>query len=66
MMTGESYAPWYVKVLVKLLGFAIASLAVMIALQLGGVFGWAGFGLGAFAVLEVVLWADWQWPDMRG
>jgi hypothetical protein len=38
----------------------------MIALRVGGVFGWAGFGLGAFAMFEFSLWADWQWPDMRG
>ncbi|KPK22259.1 MAG: hypothetical protein AMJ76_00180 [Dehalococcoidia bacterium SM23_28_1] len=64
-MAGNSYTPWYVKALVKALGFAIASLAAMMALRLGGIFGWAGFGLGAFAVLELALWADWQWPDMR-
>jgi hypothetical protein len=65
-MAGESYTPWYVKIAVKLIGFGIATLAAMIALRVGGVFGWAGFGLGAFAMFEFSLWADWQWPDMRG
>ena len=65
-MAGKSYTPWYVKVAVKLIGLGLASLAAMMALSLGGVIGWTGFGLGAFAMFEFALWADWQWPDMRG
>jgi len=65
-MVGKSYTPWYVKVAVKLIGLGLASLAAMMALSLGGVIGWTGFGLGAFAMFEFALWADWQWPDMRG
>lgn len=65
-MAGKSYTPWYVKVAVKLIGLGLASLAAMMALRLGGVIGWTGFGLGAFAMFEFALWADWQWPDMRG
>jgi len=65
-MVGKSYTPWYVKVAVKLIGLGLASLAAMMALRLGGVVGWTGFGLGAFAMFEFALWADWQWPDMRG
>jgi hypothetical protein len=65
-MAGKSYTPWYVKVAVKLIGLGIATLAAMMALRLGGVIGWTGFGLGAFAMFEFALWADWQWPDMRG
>jgi len=65
-MVGKSYTPWYVKVAVKLIGLGLASLAAMMALKLGGVIGWTGFGLGAFAMFEFALWADWQWPDMRG
>lgn len=64
-MAGKYYTPWYVKVAVKLVGFGIAALAAMMALRLGGVIGWTGFGLGAFAMFEFALWADWQWPDMR-
>jgi hypothetical protein len=64
-MAGGSYTPWYVKLAVKLIGFGIATLAAMIALRVGGVIGWAGFGLGALAMFEFSLWADWQWPDMR-
>jgi hypothetical protein len=65
-MVGKTYTPWYVKAAVKLLGFLLASLAAMVALRLGGIIGWTGFGLGAFAMFEFALWADWQWPDMRG
>lgn len=64
-MAGRSYTPWYVKAAVKLLAFLLACLAAMMALRLGGIIGWTGFGLGAFAMFEVALWADWQWPDMR-
>ena len=65
-MAGKSYGAWYVKALVKLLGFALASLAAMMAFKLGGIIGWTGFGLGVFAMCELALWADWQWPEMRG
>ena len=65
-MAGRFYAPWYIKALLKLLGFALACLAAMMALRFGGVIGWAGFGLGVFAMVELALWADWQWPEMRG
>ena len=65
-MAGKCYTPWYVRVAVKLIGLGIATLAAMMALRLGGVVGWTGFGLGAFAMFEFALWADWQWPDMRG
>ena len=65
-MAGKYYAPWYAKVLVKALGFALGCLAAMMALRFGGVIGWTGFGLGVFAMLELALWADWQWPEMRG
>jgi len=64
-MAGESYAPWYVKALVKSLGFALASLAAMMAFRFGGIIGWTGFGLGVFAMVEFSLWVDWQWPEMR-
>ena len=65
-MAGKYYAPWYVKALVKALAFAIGSLAAMMALTFGGVIGWTGFGLGVFAMVELALWADWQWPGTRG
>jgi hypothetical protein len=65
-MAGKYYAPWYVKTLVKALGFAMGCLAAMMALKFGGVIGWTGFGLGVFAMVELALWADWQWPEMRG
>ena len=65
-MGGKYYPPWYVKALVKALGLAIGSLAAMMALRFGGVIGWTGFGLGVFAMVELALWADWQWPEMRG
>jgi hypothetical protein len=64
-MAGESYVPWYVKAMVKLLGFALASLAAMMAFRFGGIIGWTGFGLGVFAMFEFALWADWQWPEIR-
>jgi hypothetical protein len=64
-MAGKSYTPWYIKAMVKLLGWLLAWLAVMMALTFGGVIGWGGFGLGAFAMVEIALWADWQWPEMR-
>ena len=64
-MAGRSYVPWYVRAGVKLLGFLLACLAAMVALRLGGIFGWTAFGLGAFAMFELALWADWQWPEMR-
>ena len=64
-MAGKSYTPWYVSVALKVLRFALASLAAMMALRLGGVIGWTAFGLGAFAMVELALWADWQWPDTR-
>jgi hypothetical protein len=65
-MAGKYYAPWYVEALVKALGFAIGSLAAMMVLRFGGVIGWTGFGLGVFAMVELALWADWQWPGTRG
>ena len=65
-MAGKCFAPWYVKTMVKLLGFLLASLAAMMAFRFGGVIGWTGFGLGVFAMVEVALWADWQWPEIRG
>ena len=65
-MAGESYTPWYIKAMVKSLGWMLAWLAAMMAVTIGGVMGWTGFGLGAFAMFEVALWADWQWPEMRG
>ena len=64
-MAGKSYTPWYVKLMVKLIGYGIATLGAMIVLRVGGVIGWTAFGLGAFAMFEFALWADWQWPDMR-
>jgi hypothetical protein len=64
-MAGNSYTPWYVKVMVRLLGVLLACLAAMMVLEFGGVIGWTGFGLGAFAMVEIALWADWQWPEMR-
>jgi len=64
-MAGESSVPWYVMAALKLLGFMLACLAGMMALRVGGVIGWTGFGLGAFAMFEVALWADWEWPEMR-
>jgi hypothetical protein len=65
-MAGKSYTPWYIKAMVKLLGLMLACLAASMALEFGGVLGWAGFGLGVFAMFEIALWADWQWPEMRG
>jgi len=64
-MAGKSYSPWYIKAMVKLLVVLLACLAAMMVLSMGGVIGWAGFGLGVFAMVEISLWADWQWPDMR-
>ena len=64
-MAGKSYTPWYIKAMVKLLVVLLACLAAMMVLSMGGVIGWAGFGLGVFAMVEIALWADWQWPDMR-
>jgi len=64
-MAGKSYTPWYVKAMLKLLVLLLACLAAMMALRVGGVIGWTGFGLGVFAMVEIALWADWQWPDMR-
>ncbi len=63
-MAGKSYVPWYVKGLVKALGFALGCLAAMMAFRFGGVIGWAGFGLGVFAMVELALWVDWRWPEM--
>jgi len=65
-MAGKSYTPWYIKAMVKSLGLMLACLAAMMVLEFGGIIGWAGFGLGAFAMVEIALWADWQWPEMRG
>ena len=64
-MAGYSYTPWYVRVAVEAINWGLAVLATMVALRVGGVFGWTSFGLGAFAMFEFALWADWQWPDMR-
>ncbi|MGD0205378.1 MAG: hypothetical protein ABSB57_02915 [Dehalococcoidia bacterium] len=52
--------------MVKLVGWLLAYLAAMMALTFGGVIGWTGFGLGGFAMFEIALWADWQWPEIRG
>jgi hypothetical protein len=65
-MAGKSYTPWYVRVMVRSLVLMLACLAAMMVLEFGGVIGWTGFGLGAFAMFEIALWADWQWPEMRG
>jgi len=65
-MAGKSYTPWYIKAMVKLLGLMLACLAASMALEFGGVLGWTGFGLGVFAMFEIALWADWQWPEMQG
>jgi len=65
-MAGESYGPWYVRAMVKSVGWMLAWLAAMMAVTIGGVIGWTGFGLGAFAMFEIALWADWQWPEIRG
>jgi hypothetical protein len=64
-MAGRSHTPWYVMALLKMLSFALACLAAMMALRLGGVIGWTGFGLGVFAMIEVGLWSDYQWPELR-
>ncbi|KPK47060.1 MAG: hypothetical protein AMJ77_04285 [Dehalococcoidia bacterium SM23_28_2] len=64
-MAGSPRPPWYVKATLELIGFMLASLAAMMALRLGGVIGWTGFALGVFAMYELALWADWQWPEMR-
>jgi hypothetical protein len=65
-MAGESYAPWYVRAMLKVLGVLLACLAAMMVLTVGGVIGWTSFGLGAFAMFEIALWADWQWPELGG
>jgi hypothetical protein len=65
-MAGKPCTPWYIKAMIKSLVVMLACLAVMMILDFGGILGWTGFGLGAFAMFEVALWADWQWPEMRG
>ncbi|MGQ9573100.1 MAG: hypothetical protein ACUVV3_07950 [Dehalococcoidia bacterium] len=65
-MAGRVCAPWYVMAALRLIDVMLACLAALMALRVGGVIGWTGFGLGAFAMFEMALWADWQWPEMRG
>ncbi|MDP2948652.1 MAG: hypothetical protein Q8P22_03860 [Chloroflexota bacterium] len=60
------FRPWYVKPTVKLISFVIAAQAILLALTLGSIVGWAAIGLGMFAMLELALWADWHWPEMGG
>jgi len=52
-----------VKPTVKLISFVIAAQAILFAMTLGGIIGWAEIGLGLFAMFELAVWADWQWPD---